>query len=278
MFDIGWTELLVVAAIAIIVVGPKDLPRMLRTFGQTVGKLRRMANEFQSTFNDAVREAEKQADIDEMRKSVEAVGNFDPLGDIKKAVEPVKKAGDDLAKDVGKPIDLEEPATGRGNATESASQSGSAPDAKAEAPGAEPEAKPATPEKPAAAAKADASTKVVEEKAPSGSDTKVTATKPAPAKTGSTKSRSTRSASAKTTSKSPPATSGTARPSASKSTSAKSATSSSSRSKSSASGKSASKTPAKKSPTGTTRTRTTKAKSTAANTPAGDTSDAGSTS
>ncbi|WP_269582195.1 Sec-independent protein translocase protein TatB [Roseibium sp. Sym1] len=87
MFDIGWTELLVIASVAIIVVGPKDLPRMLRTLGQTMGKMRRMSREFQSTFNDALREAEQQADIADMKKQVEDVGNFNPLGDLKKSIE-----------------------------------------------------------------------------------------------------------------------------------------------------------------------------------------------
>jgi sec-independent protein translocase protein TatB len=84
MFDIGWTELLVVAVVAILVVGPKDLPRMLRTFGQTMGKMRRMASDFQGQFNDAVREAERQVDLDGVRKSVSDVTDFDPLADIKK--------------------------------------------------------------------------------------------------------------------------------------------------------------------------------------------------
>jgi len=87
MFDIGWTELMVIACVAIIVVGPKDLPRMLRTLGQTMGKVRRMSREFQSTFNDALREAEQQADIADMKKQVESVGNFNPLGDLKKSIE-----------------------------------------------------------------------------------------------------------------------------------------------------------------------------------------------
>ncbi|MXN64566.1 twin-arginine translocase subunit TatB [Stappia sp. GBMRC 2046] len=99
MFDIGWTELLVVAMVAVIVVGPKDLPRMLRTFGQTVGKLRRMAGEFQSTFNEALREAEQQADIADMKKQVEKAGNFDPLSDLKKSIE----AGPEKSKPAGKP-------------------------------------------------------------------------------------------------------------------------------------------------------------------------------
>ncbi|MFN4125472.1 Sec-independent protein translocase protein TatB [Pannonibacter indicus] len=97
MFDIGWAELMVIACVAIIVVGPKDLPRMLRTFGQIVGKARRMANEFQSTFNDAIREAERQADIDDMRKAADAAANFNPLGDLKKAIEGDRAAGKEAA-------------------------------------------------------------------------------------------------------------------------------------------------------------------------------------
>ncbi|MFO7855255.1 MAG: Sec-independent protein translocase protein TatB, partial [Paracoccaceae bacterium] len=63
MFDIGWTELLVLGAIALIVVGPKDLPGLLRTLGQTAGKARRMAREFQNSMEDAAREA----DVSELR-------------------------------------------------------------------------------------------------------------------------------------------------------------------------------------------------------------------
>ncbi len=70
MFDIGWSELLVIAVIAVIFVGPKDLPRMLRAFGKTMGKMRRMAGDFQRQFNDALKEAE----LDEIKKSVESVG------------------------------------------------------------------------------------------------------------------------------------------------------------------------------------------------------------
>ena len=104
MFDIGWTELLVIAVVAIIVVGPKDLPRMLRTFGQTIGKMRRMANEFQSTFNDALKEAEREADVLDMKKSVEeaakGVKDFDPLADLKKSIAPVS-ATPSAAADAG---------------------------------------------------------------------------------------------------------------------------------------------------------------------------------
>ena len=100
MFDIGWTELLVVAVVMILVVGPKDLPRMLRTFGQTLGKVRRMASDFQSTFNEALREAEQQADIADMKSQVEKAANFDPLGDLKKSIN-VDKPSKPKAKAAG---------------------------------------------------------------------------------------------------------------------------------------------------------------------------------
>ncbi|QUS53996.1 Sec-independent protein translocase protein TatB [Pseudovibrio brasiliensis] len=91
MFDIAWTELLLVAVVAILVVGPKELPGMLRTIGRAIGSVRKMAGEFQSTLNDAVKEAEKQAGIDEMRKQADAAQNFNPLGDLKKSLEEEKK-------------------------------------------------------------------------------------------------------------------------------------------------------------------------------------------
>lgn len=57
MLDIGWSELLIVGVVALIVVGPKDLPRMFHTFGQVVGKARGMAREFQNAMEDAAKES-----------------------------------------------------------------------------------------------------------------------------------------------------------------------------------------------------------------------------
>ncbi|MCB1438246.1 MAG: twin-arginine translocase subunit TatB [Nitratireductor sp.] len=68
MFDVGWTEIVVIACVAIIVVGPKDLPRVLRTVGKTVGNLKRMAGDFQKQFDDAL----KEADLDEVKKMANA--------------------------------------------------------------------------------------------------------------------------------------------------------------------------------------------------------------
>jgi sec-independent protein translocase protein TatB len=66
MFDIGWSELLVIGVVAIVVVGPKELPRLMRTFGHYAGKVRAMASDFQRQFEEAVRDSE----IDDVRKAM----------------------------------------------------------------------------------------------------------------------------------------------------------------------------------------------------------------
>lgn len=67
--DVGGLELLVIAAVALIVVGPKDLPIMLRKLGQFTAKIRGMANEFRASFDEMAR----QSELDELRKEVEAM-------------------------------------------------------------------------------------------------------------------------------------------------------------------------------------------------------------
>ena len=92
MFDIGWTEMLVIAVVMIVVVGPKDLPRMLRTFGRTTAKLRSMAGDFQKQFNEALREAE----LEDVKKSVDELKNLNPASQIKKQLNPFEKAAQDI--------------------------------------------------------------------------------------------------------------------------------------------------------------------------------------
>ncbi len=79
MFDLGWSELLLVAVLAIVFIGPKDLPRVMRTLGQYVGKMRAMAREFQTSFEDLARETE----LEELRKQVAEMrdGVMKPLTD-----------------------------------------------------------------------------------------------------------------------------------------------------------------------------------------------------
>ena len=84
MFDIGWSEILVIAVVAIVVVGPKELPRMLRAFGKTMGTVRRTANDFKRQFDEALREAERSTGLDDTRKELQAIARDDPLKDAKK--------------------------------------------------------------------------------------------------------------------------------------------------------------------------------------------------
>ncbi|WP_398476749.1 Sec-independent protein translocase protein TatB [Tardiphaga sp.] len=78
MFDIGWSELVVIGVVALIAIGPKELPGVLRMVGQWMGKARKMASEFQGQFNEAMREAE--------------------MADVKKAFDDVKDAASDFSK------------------------------------------------------------------------------------------------------------------------------------------------------------------------------------
>src|SRR3954471_152655 len=77
MFDIGWSELVVIAVVALIAIGPKELPGVLRMVGQWMGKARKMAAEFQGQFQEAMREAE--------------------MADLKKSFDEVKEAASGFA-------------------------------------------------------------------------------------------------------------------------------------------------------------------------------------
>ena len=71
MLDIGWTEILVITVIALFIVGPKDIPKALRTVGIWIGKLKSLSREFQNTVEDAVRDSE----LDEVKKQIESAKN-----------------------------------------------------------------------------------------------------------------------------------------------------------------------------------------------------------
>jgi len=68
MLDIGWTEILVITVVALFIVGPKDIPKALRTIGIWIGKLKSLSREFQNTVEDAVRDSE----LDEVKKQIES--------------------------------------------------------------------------------------------------------------------------------------------------------------------------------------------------------------
>jgi sec-independent protein translocase protein TatB len=85
MLDIGWSELLVLAIVAIVVVGPKDLPKLMRTVGFYAGKGRRMAADFRRQFHEVVAESEAE----EVRKNLEAIkANMGRAPDLN---QPIRK-------------------------------------------------------------------------------------------------------------------------------------------------------------------------------------------
>jgi sec-independent protein translocase protein TatB len=95
--EIGASELLVIAVVALIVVGPKDLPMLLRKLGQFMAKLRGMASEFRASFDEMAR----QSELDELRKEVAAMrsGQFADIADRASGVE-VAQTFDDIHQEL----------------------------------------------------------------------------------------------------------------------------------------------------------------------------------
>lgn len=97
MLDIGWSELVIIGVVALVVVGPKELPALLRTIGQWAGKARRMASEFQGQINDAIREAE----LEDVKKSVDDLRSLNPT---RLVTDQLAAIGDDV-KRVGSAVE-----------------------------------------------------------------------------------------------------------------------------------------------------------------------------
>ncbi|MGE6783099.1 Sec-independent protein translocase protein TatB [Ensifer adhaerens] len=98
MLDIGWTELVVIAIVLIVVVGPKDLPPMLRAFGRMTAKLRGMASDFRQQFDEALREA----DLDEVRKTISDAQSLNPANALRDAINPLRQMGNEIKADLQK--------------------------------------------------------------------------------------------------------------------------------------------------------------------------------
>ncbi|TDK38818.1 twin-arginine translocase subunit TatB [Rhizobium deserti] len=98
MFDIGWTELLVIAIVLIVVVGPKDLPPMLRAFGKMTSNLRKMAGEFRSQFDEALRESE----LDDVRRTISDAQRLNPTNALREAINPLRQMGQEIRNDLQK--------------------------------------------------------------------------------------------------------------------------------------------------------------------------------
>ena len=103
MFELDWEKLLLIAVVAIVVIGPKDLPRALRVVGQWVGRARRMGREFPNQFTEAIREAE----LDTVQRDIEEIGKIDPMADIREAAA---KAGGEIEQGLKRSPDTTQPA------------------------------------------------------------------------------------------------------------------------------------------------------------------------
>jgi sec-independent protein translocase protein TatB len=94
MFEIGWGELLIIGVVALIAIGPKELPGVLRTLGQWMNKLRRMASEFQSQFHEAMREAEMadlKKQVDDMTSQAQSYASFDPVAEVRRELDSTQQ-------------------------------------------------------------------------------------------------------------------------------------------------------------------------------------------
>ena len=98
MLDIGWSELLVIAVVLIVVVGPKDLPPMIRAFGKTMASLRKMAGDFRTQFDEAL----KEADMDDVRQTISDVRNLNPTNSLRDAMNPLRQLGNEIKSDLQK--------------------------------------------------------------------------------------------------------------------------------------------------------------------------------
>lgn len=135
MFDIGWSELVVIGVVALIAIGPKELPGVLRSVGQWIGKIKRMASDFQGQFQDAMREAEVADLKKQFDEASSAATNFtsgfdNPLESAKNQIEntfkdqatpaPETPPAPDGAAEIPPPPDIPapEPAPGAENPAE----------------------------------------------------------------------------------------------------------------------------------------------------------------
>ena len=91
-FDLGWSEMLVIGAVALVVIGPKELPKTLRTVGIWARKARSMTRELQGSVEEMIREAE----LDEVRRDLKKAMDFDLKGEVEKTVDPTGELAESI--------------------------------------------------------------------------------------------------------------------------------------------------------------------------------------
>ena len=115
MFDLDLSKMILVGIVALAVIPPKDLPRVMRTVGQTLGRMRRMAAEFQGQFMDAMREVEREADLDSVKKEFQAIND---QAKIDTSFDPVGMVRDDMTKALDAPAGAAEAASSEAASSE----------------------------------------------------------------------------------------------------------------------------------------------------------------
>src|SRR6185312_11997365 len=95
MFDLSWAHILILLVVALIVVGPKDLPRLMHIIGRWAGKARAMANEFRKSFDEMAR----QAELDELRREIDELKKNNPISGLNEAMNEVQS-------EIDRPVEL----------------------------------------------------------------------------------------------------------------------------------------------------------------------------
>ncbi len=106
MFDIGWTEIAIIVVVGIIVIGPKDLPHVLRLCGQMIGKAKALTREFRGHIDDIIRESE----LDEVKRQIDKIGETDAQGMIENTIDPdhqIREAMDFSGEEFSNPLGIE---------------------------------------------------------------------------------------------------------------------------------------------------------------------------
>jgi sec-independent protein translocase protein TatB len=126
MLDIGWSEMAMIALLALVVIGPKDLPRVMRSIGQWTRKARSVAREFQSGLDDMMRETE----LDEARKTIERTSRLDVGQEMEKHIDPtgsVRESASELERDARADADVDGAEAPAGGASHRHTQAPKAP-------------------------------------------------------------------------------------------------------------------------------------------------------
>lgn len=105
MFDVGWSELVVIAVVALVVIGPKELPATLRTIGKMTARARKVAGEFRAQFDEAMREA----DLDDVRQTISDAQKLNPVNSLREAMNPLRQMGNDIKADLQRSTTIDKP-------------------------------------------------------------------------------------------------------------------------------------------------------------------------